>query len=175
MKTMTCQQLGGPCDLGHRGQSADEVIKAQDKHLRAAVKAGDETHRPARQEMRSRWMHPKQSLGWYNDVKSAFAELPEDCPGPSDGAGSSGAADAGAPLPRGSRHDRGPTWVPRPRHASAARPIPRPWRSGARSCAVDRCGTQNCMRPSRRRERCSSRRSPVSASPTSREAGSIPR
>src|SRR5699024_7073208 len=119
MKTMTCQQLGGPCDLGHRGQSADEVIKAQDKHLRAAVKAGDETHRPARQEMRSRWMHPKQSLGWYNDVKSAFAELPEDCPGPSDGAGSSGAADAGAPLPRGSRHDRGPTWVPRPRHASA--------------------------------------------------------
>ena len=24
MKTMTCRQLGGPCDLAHRGESADE-------------------------------------------------------------------------------------------------------------------------------------------------------
>lgn len=78
MKTMTCQQLGGPCDLGHRGESADEVIHAQDKHLRAAVKAGDEAHREARQEMRFRWMHPKQSLGWYNDAKANFAALPEE-------------------------------------------------------------------------------------------------
>jgi predicted small metal-binding protein len=29
MKTMTCQDLGGPCDLAHRGESADEIIKAQ--------------------------------------------------------------------------------------------------------------------------------------------------
>ena len=28
MKTMTCTQLGGPCDLGLRGETADEVIKA---------------------------------------------------------------------------------------------------------------------------------------------------
>ncbi|ATG56115.1 hypothetical protein CFK41_16010 [Brachybacterium ginsengisoli] len=78
MKTMTCQQLGGPCDLGHRGETADEVIQAQDKHLKDAVKAGDETHRQARQEMKFRWLHPKQSLGWYNDSKAAFAALPED-------------------------------------------------------------------------------------------------
>ena len=34
MKTMTCQQLGGACDLELRGETADEVIKAQDKHLK---------------------------------------------------------------------------------------------------------------------------------------------
>ena len=28
MKTMTCEQLGGPCGLEHHGTSADEVIKA---------------------------------------------------------------------------------------------------------------------------------------------------
>ena len=28
MKAMTCQQLGGPCDFEHRGETADEVIKA---------------------------------------------------------------------------------------------------------------------------------------------------
>ncbi len=37
MKIMTCRQLGGPCDLGLSGETADEVIKAQDRHLREAV------------------------------------------------------------------------------------------------------------------------------------------
>ena len=41
MKTMTCRQLGGPCDLPHRGMTADEVIKAQDRHLNDAVANGD--------------------------------------------------------------------------------------------------------------------------------------
>ncbi|MFC0674416.1 hypothetical protein [Brachybacterium hainanense] len=78
MKTMTCQQLGGPCDLAHQGATADDVIHAQDAHLKAAVKDGDTTHQQARQEMKFRWLHPKQSLTWYNDVKAAFAALPED-------------------------------------------------------------------------------------------------
>ena len=34
MKTMTCRQLGGPCDLPLSGDSGDEIIKAQDRHLR---------------------------------------------------------------------------------------------------------------------------------------------
>lgn len=78
MKIMTCRQLGGPCDLGHRGETADEVIRAQDKHLKQAVRDGDETHREARQEMKYRWLHPKQSLGWYNAAKTDFAALPEE-------------------------------------------------------------------------------------------------
>ncbi len=77
MKTMTCRQLGGPCDLAHTGETADDVINAQDKHLREAVKAGDTAHEPAREDMKSRWRHPKKSLGWYRDMKKAFAELPE--------------------------------------------------------------------------------------------------
>ncbi|KRB76440.1 hypothetical protein ASE01_15875 [Nocardioides sp. Root190] len=78
MKTMTCRQFGGPCDQAHRGEKADEVIVAQDKHLKEVVKAGDEAHQEARQEMRYRWLHPKKSLGWYNDMKATFAALPED-------------------------------------------------------------------------------------------------
>lgn len=34
MKTMTCRQLGGPCDAVHQGNTADEIIKAQDRHLK---------------------------------------------------------------------------------------------------------------------------------------------
>ena len=41
MKTMTCRQLGGPCGLELRGETADDVIKAQDQHLTEAVAGGD--------------------------------------------------------------------------------------------------------------------------------------
>lgn len=78
MKTMTCRQLGGACDLEHRGETADIVIKANDRHLREAEKAGDATHQPARDAMKGRWRHPKKSLGWYRDVQKNFAELPEN-------------------------------------------------------------------------------------------------
>lgn len=78
MKTMTCRQLGGPCDLEHHGENADEVIAAQDRHLKEAEKAGDATHQEARDAMKGRWRRPKQSLDWYFGMKRAFAELPED-------------------------------------------------------------------------------------------------
>ena len=78
MKTMTCRQLGGPCDLEHRGESADDVINAQDQHLKQAEKDQDASHQSARDEMKSRWRHPRKSMGWYRDAKQAFAELPED-------------------------------------------------------------------------------------------------
>ena len=78
MKTMTCSQLGGPCDLEHHGETADDVINAQDRHLKEAEKAGDATHQEARDAMKGRWRRPKKSLDWYNGIKKAFKELPED-------------------------------------------------------------------------------------------------
>ncbi|EWT03934.1 hypothetical protein N864_16980 [Intrasporangium chromatireducens Q5-1] len=76
MKTMTCRQLGGPCDVEHRGESADDVIKAQDRHLKEE-RAGDTAHQSAREQMKARWRHPKRSLGWYRDAKQLFEALPE--------------------------------------------------------------------------------------------------
>lgn len=78
MKTMTCRQLGGPCDTQHRGKTADEVIKTQDKHLKEMVAGGDAAHEEANDAMRGRWKHPARSLSWYRDTKKAFAALPED-------------------------------------------------------------------------------------------------
>jgi hypothetical protein len=78
MKTMTCKQLGGPCDLVLRGDTADEVIKAQDRHLRAVVAEGDEAHESALKAMKGRWKHPISGMGWYKKTKRDFASLPED-------------------------------------------------------------------------------------------------
>lgn len=78
MKTMTCSQLGGPCDLAHHGESGDEIIKAQDAHLKEMVAGGDKAHEPAHNDMKGRWKRPISGMGWYRATKKEFAALPED-------------------------------------------------------------------------------------------------
>jgi len=78
MKTMTCGQLGGPCDLAHRGKTANDVIKMQDSHLKEVVAGGDESHADALKAMKGRWKNPIGGMGWYRQAKRDFAALPED-------------------------------------------------------------------------------------------------
>jgi predicted small metal-binding protein len=78
MKTMTCKQLGGPCEFHLVGGTADEVIKAQDRHLKEMVSGGDKTHQGALELMKGRWKHPISGMGWYRQAKRDFAALPED-------------------------------------------------------------------------------------------------
>lgn len=77
MKTMTCKELGGPCDVAHHGATADEVIKAQDRHLKDEVAKGDTAHEPALKVMKSRWKNPIAGMGWYKSTKRDFATRPE--------------------------------------------------------------------------------------------------
>ena len=78
MKTMTCRQLGGPCDYAVAGTTADEVIKLQDAHLKEMVGGGDESHSSALNAMKGRWKRPVSGLKWYRNTKRDFAALPED-------------------------------------------------------------------------------------------------
>jgi hypothetical protein len=78
MKTMTCKQMGGPCDAPFHGDTADAVIKAQDGHLKEMVATGDDAHKGARKSMQDRWRHPVAGMKWYMNTKKAFASLPED-------------------------------------------------------------------------------------------------
>jgi hypothetical protein len=78
MKTMTCRQLGGPCDFELHGETADDVIKVQDKHLQDMVAGGDQAHGDALGAMKGRWKHPVSGMKWYRNTKRDFAALPED-------------------------------------------------------------------------------------------------
>lgn len=78
MKTMTCQQLGGPCPFEVHGATADEIIKAQDRHLNDAASRGDDAHRSALGDMKSRWKRPISGMRWYRNTKRDFAALAED-------------------------------------------------------------------------------------------------
>jgi predicted small metal-binding protein len=77
MKVMTCQELGGPCGFELGGVTADDVIKAQDRHLQERVADGDESHRDALKQMKGRWKRPVSGMSWYRQVKRDFAALPE--------------------------------------------------------------------------------------------------
>ena len=76
MKTMTCSQLGGACELSHAGADANEIIHAQDRHLREVVAAGDTAHEHALREMKARWRKPVSGMKWYKKVQRDFAALP---------------------------------------------------------------------------------------------------
>lgn len=78
MKTMTCKQLGGACELAHCGNDANEIIHAHDSHLREAVAAGHVDHEPALRAMKGRWRRPISGMQWYRTVQRDFAALPDD-------------------------------------------------------------------------------------------------
>jgi hypothetical protein len=78
MKTMTCNQLGGPCPHQLRGSTADDIIKAQDAHLKELVASGDDSHADALAAMKGRWKHPITGMRWYKKTKADFAALTND-------------------------------------------------------------------------------------------------
>jgi hypothetical protein len=78
MKTMTCKQLGGPCDFPLHGNSANDVIKAEDRHLQEMVASGDETHKSELNDMQGRWKKPWSGMARNKKTKRDFAALPED-------------------------------------------------------------------------------------------------
>jgi hypothetical protein len=78
MKTMTCRQMGGPCDTKLTGNTADEVIKSGEKHIQDMEAKGDTAHKAAFDMMTEMRKNPASGMDWYNKTKSDFAALPED-------------------------------------------------------------------------------------------------
>jgi hypothetical protein len=71
-----------------RGDTADQVIRAQDKHLNEIVSSGDESHKSALKEMKGRWKHPLSGMAWYRKATRDFAALLDLPPLGSGGASS---------------------------------------------------------------------------------------
>ena len=76
MKTMTCRQLGGPCDL-----LAQRGLGGRDHQGAGPPPEGDccsevTEHQSALQDMKGRWKNPIAGMGWYRQVKRDFKALP---------------------------------------------------------------------------------------------------
>jgi hypothetical protein len=51
MKSMTCNQLGGACDVVFSGETFDDLASQSQQHGREMMTSGDEAHLAAMNEM----------------------------------------------------------------------------------------------------------------------------
>lgn len=77
MKTMTCKQLGGACDLAFHAATFDEMTELSKKHGSEMYKAGDQAHIEAMQRMQQLMSKPGAMAEWVENKRLTFEGLPE--------------------------------------------------------------------------------------------------
>lgn len=75
MKTMTCRQMGGPCDEPITGETAEEMTDNGTKHV---MSKEDEEHKRVLVMMQDMMKDLEAMKKWNEDFAKKFAELPED-------------------------------------------------------------------------------------------------
>jgi len=78
MKTMTCKQLGGACDLEFHADTFEEMADQSKKHGMEMFQAGDEEHLKAMNEMQSLMQSPDAMTKWFEDKRKEFDSLPNN-------------------------------------------------------------------------------------------------
>ena len=76
MKTMTCAQLGGACDLAFHADTFDEMAAQSQSHARAMYAAQDAAHIQAMEAMAAMMQNPAAMIAWMDDKKQLFDSLP---------------------------------------------------------------------------------------------------
>jgi len=75
VKTMTCNQLGGPCDTQFHAKTFEEMGEMSRKHV---AETGDEVHVEAMKKMKGLMDDPNAMKEWMESKEKEFAALPED-------------------------------------------------------------------------------------------------
>ena len=78
MKTMTCKQLGGACDLEFTADTFEEVAEMSKKHGTEMFQKRDGPHLDAMNEMKNSMTSPDSFQNWFNDRRQEFDALPEN-------------------------------------------------------------------------------------------------
>ncbi len=78
MKTMTCKQLGGACDLEFRANTFEEMAEMSKKHGMEMFHKGDEVHLKAMEEMKGLMSDPNAMKEWFEGKRKEFEALSAD-------------------------------------------------------------------------------------------------
>lgn len=78
MKTMTCREMGGPCDEAFHGETSEEIMNAGAAHLKEMAQKGDEGHMAAQKMMDDASTNPDAAKVWGDKFEADFAAKPED-------------------------------------------------------------------------------------------------
>ena len=77
MKSVTCKQLGGACDLVFEANTFKEVASLSQQHGMQMAKANDKAHLDAMEKMQVLMTDPQAMQQWMKDKEVMFNSLPE--------------------------------------------------------------------------------------------------
>ena len=78
MKTMTCKQLGGACNMEFHAASFEEIAAQSKEHGMEMFQAADKDHLQAMNEMKGLMQDPAAMKAWFDNKRKEFESLPED-------------------------------------------------------------------------------------------------
>ncbi len=78
MKTMTCKQLAGACDLEFHAETFEEMGEMSKKHAVKMAEKGDIGHIEKMEEMNDLMNKPGAVAEWFEKKQKEFDALPED-------------------------------------------------------------------------------------------------
>ncbi len=78
MKTMTCKQMGGPCDAPVQGNTADEMMANGAIHVNEMAAKGDEAHKKVQEMMLEMQKNPASGEEWNKNFAAAYAASPDN-------------------------------------------------------------------------------------------------
>ena len=78
MKTMTCKQLGGACDLEFKAETFEEMAELSKSHGMEMFQQGDQAHIAAMQAMQAMMQSPEAMNQWFTERRKEFESLKED-------------------------------------------------------------------------------------------------
>ncbi|MGW9685339.1 DUF1059 domain-containing protein [Flagellimonas sp. 2504JD1-5] len=77
MKTMTCKQLGGACDMEFTANTFEEIAELSKEHGMEMFQKQDTPHLKAMDAMQSWMKTPDGMQKWMSSKKELFESLPE--------------------------------------------------------------------------------------------------
>ncbi len=78
MKTMTCNQLGGACDMAFHANTFEELAHQSQVHGKELFEKQDVPHLEAMQKMAKLMQDPTAMKIWMDEKMAEFQNLPED-------------------------------------------------------------------------------------------------
>lgn len=75
---MTCNQLGGACNLEFTAETFEEIAEMSKKHGMEMFQKKDFGHLRAMKEMQNLMQKPNAMQEWYENKRKEFEQLPEN-------------------------------------------------------------------------------------------------
>lgn len=78
MKTLTCKQMGGPCEAKIQGNTPEEMMQNGGVHVNEMAAKGDAGHIQAKEMMDAAGNNPAELKKWQDQFMQTYNMAPEE-------------------------------------------------------------------------------------------------